>query len=149
VTEADTAGAARMLREEGDGSKAAIASKLAAEIYGLEVLRSDIEDATHNTTRFLVLADKPEVPPADNGPVITTFVFRVQTCQVALYKAMGDTNGVNMTKLESYQLRAASTPCSTPISRGPEARMVAGAEERSSTVRAVELAPTPARSARS
>jgi prephenate dehydratase len=128
VTEADTAGAARMLREEGDRSKAAIASKLAAEIYGLEVLRSDIEDATHNTTRFLVLADKPDVPPVDNGPVITTFVFRVRNVPAALYKAMGGfaTNGVNMTKLESYQLEGSfnATMFYADIEGHPEARLV-------------------------
>jgi prephenate dehydratase len=104
--EADTAGAARMIAAGGDLTKAAIASKLAAEIYGLKILKSDIEDAAHNTTRFLVLAKKPEVPPADNGPVLTTFIFRVRNVPAALYKALGGfaTNGVNMTKLESYQL---------------------------------------------
>ncbi len=106
VVEADTAGAARMVAEDGDLSKAAIASKLAAEIYGLRILQSDIEDAQHNTTRFLLLANEPEVPPAGNGPVLTTFVFRVRNVPAALYKALGGfaTNGVNMTKLESYQL---------------------------------------------
>ncbi len=106
VPEADTAGSARMIAEEGDPTKAAIASKLAAEIYGLSILKSDIEDAAHNTTRFVVLADKADVPPAGNGPVLTTFIFRVRNVPAALYKALGGfaTNGVNMTKLESYQL---------------------------------------------
>jgi prephenate dehydratase len=106
VPEADTAGSARMVAEERDHSKAAIASKLAAEIYGLHILQSDIEDAKHNTTRFLVLANEAEIPPADNGPVLTTFIFRVRNVPAALYKALGGfaTNGVNMTKLESYQL---------------------------------------------
>jgi prephenate dehydratase len=106
VTEVDTAGAARMLAEEGDRTMAVIASKLAAEIYGLEVLRGDIEDAEHNTTRFVVLASKPDHAKAKDGPVITTFVFRVRNVPAALYKALGGfaTNGVNMTKLESYQL---------------------------------------------
>jgi prephenate dehydratase len=106
VVEADTAGAARMVAEAGDPAKAAIASKLAAEIYGLRILKSDIEDAAHNTTRFLLLANEAEVPPPGNGPVLTTFVFRVRNVPAALYKAMGGfaTNGVNMTKLESYQL---------------------------------------------
>ncbi|MGO9174119.1 MAG: prephenate dehydratase [Rhodomicrobium sp.] len=106
VVEADTAGAARMVAEEGDLTKAAIASKLAAEIYGLRILKSDIEDAQHNTTRFLLLANEAEVPPAGNGPVLTTFIFRVRNVPAALYKALGGfaTNGVNMTKLESYQL---------------------------------------------
>ncbi len=106
VPEADTAGSARMVAEEGDLSKAAIASLLAAEIYGLNILKSGIEDASHNTTRFLALANEAEVPPAGNGPVLTTFIFRVRNVPAALYKALGGfaTNGVNMTKLESYQL---------------------------------------------
>ena len=106
VPEADTAGSARMVAEEGDPAKAAIASRLAAEIYGLNILKSDIEDAAHNTTRFLVLANEAETPPAGNGPVLTTFIFRVRNVPAALYKALGGfaTNGVNMTKLESYQL---------------------------------------------
>ena len=106
VPEADTAGSARMVAEEGDLTKAAIASKLAAEIYGLHILKGGIEDAAHNTTRFLVLANEAEVPPAGNGPVLTTFIFRVRNVPAALYKALGGfaTNGVNMTKLESYQL---------------------------------------------
>ena len=106
VPEADTAGSARMVAEEGDPTKAAIASRLAAEIYGLDILKSDIEDAPHNTTRFLVLANEAETPPAGNGPVMTSFIFRVRNVPAALYKALGGfaTNGVNMTKLESYQL---------------------------------------------
>jgi prephenate dehydratase len=106
VVEADTAGSARMVASEGDPTKAAIASKLAAEIYGLRILKSDIEDAAHNTTRFLLLANEAEVPPPGGGPVLTTFIFRVRNVPAALYKAMGGfaTNGVNMTKLESYQL---------------------------------------------
>jgi prephenate dehydratase len=104
VTEADTAGAARMLSEERDASKAVIASKLAAEIYGLKIMRGDIEDAEHNTTRFIVLSADAEEAPAGNGPVVTTFVFRVRNVPAALYKALGGfaTNSVNMTKLESY-----------------------------------------------
>jgi prephenate dehydratase len=105
IVEADTAGSARMVAEEGDVTKAAIASKLAASIYGLHILKSGIEDAAHNTTRFLLLATQPEVPPPANGPVLTTFIFRVRNVPAALYKALGGfaTNGVNMTKLESYQ----------------------------------------------
>jgi prephenate dehydratase len=105
VTEADTAGAARMVKEEGDVAKAAIASRLAAHIYGLEILKSDIEDAAHNTTRFLILsADRDDAPMGT--PVVTTVVFRVRNVPAALYKALGGfaTNGVNLTKLESYQL---------------------------------------------
>jgi prephenate dehydratase len=106
VVEADTAGAARMVAEEGDPSKAAIASKLAAEIYGLRILQGDIEDAAHNTTRFLLLANEPEMPPPGDAPMVTTFIFRVRNVPAALYKALGGfaTNGVNVTKLESYQL---------------------------------------------
>ncbi len=106
VIEADTAGAARHVREAGDPTRAAVASKLAAEIYGLRIAKKDIEDAAHNTTRFVVLAAKPVRTKAADGPIITSFVFRVRNVPAALYKAMGGfaTNGVNMTKLESYQL---------------------------------------------
>jgi prephenate dehydratase len=101
---ADTAGAAREVALTRRKDQAAIASRLAAEIYGLDVLRSDIEDAPHNTTRFVVLAREPVEPPADQGPVITSFLFRVRNVPAALYKALGGfaTNGVNMIKLESY-----------------------------------------------
>ncbi|MCF6199203.1 MAG: prephenate dehydratase [Hyphomicrobiaceae bacterium] len=103
--EADTAGSARLVFEAGDKSRAAIASVLAAEIYGLDILAKDIEDAAHNTTRFLILSASPRKAKAGDGPVITTFVFRVRNVPAALYKTMGGfaTNGVNMTKLESYQ----------------------------------------------
>lgn len=106
VTEADTAGAARMLRDEGDKTKAVIASRLAAETYGLEIIRSDIEDAEHNTTRFIVLSADRDDAPMGNGPTITTFIFRVRNVPAALYKALGGfaTNSVNMTKLESYMV---------------------------------------------
>jgi len=106
VVEADTAGAARHLRESGDRTRAVIASKLAADVYGLKVAKADIEDAAHNTTRFVILAAKPVRTRPGDGPVITSFVFRVRNVPAALYKALGGfaTNGVNMTKLESYQL---------------------------------------------
>ena len=102
----DTAGAARHVAELGDPSVAAIASSLAAELYGLDVLAADIEDETHNVTRFLVMAREPQETVPDAGLVVTTFVFRVRNVPAALYKALGGfaTNGVNMTKLESYQL---------------------------------------------
>ena len=102
----DTAGAARHVAELGDPSAAAIASTLAGELYGLDVLAADIEDETHNVTRFLVMAREALQPAPDGAPVITTFVFRVRNVPAALYKALGGfaTNGVNMTKLESYQL---------------------------------------------
>jgi prephenate dehydratase len=106
VAEADTAGAARNLRDTQDRTRAVIASALAAEVYGLKIAKAGIEDAEHNTTRFVVLAAKPDPAKAKDGPVITTFVFRVRNVPAALYKALGGfaTNGVNMTKLESYQL---------------------------------------------
>jgi prephenate dehydratase len=106
VAEADTAGAARHLRDSQDRTRAVIASALAAEVYGLKIAKAGIEDAEHNTTRFVVLASKPDHAKAKDGPIITTFVFRVRNVPAALYKALGGfaTNGVNMTKLESYQL---------------------------------------------
>ena len=101
---ADTAGAAAEVAAAGRLDQAAIASRLAAEIYGLEILRSDIEDAEHNTTRFIILAREPLEPPPYEGPVITSFLFQVRNVPAALYKALGGfaTNGVNMIKLESY-----------------------------------------------
>lgn len=104
VVSADTAGAAAEIAQAGDPTRAAIASRLAAEIHGLEILASDIEDAEHNTTRFLVLAAEPSRPPADALPTLTTFTFAVRNVPAALYKALGGfaTNGVNMVKLESY-----------------------------------------------
>jgi len=106
IVAADTAGSAREVADVGDPSRAAIASELAARTYGLTVLESNVEDADHNTTRFLLLAREAEdIDPAD-GPLITTLVFRVRNVPAALYKALGGfaTNGVNMTKLESYML---------------------------------------------
>jgi prephenate dehydratase len=101
---ADTAGAAAEVAAAGRREQAAIASRLAAQIHGLEILRSDIEDAEHNTTRFVILATEPRVPPPDQGPCITSFLFQVRNVPAALYKALGGfaTNGVNMIKLESY-----------------------------------------------
>ncbi|MEP2705528.1 MAG: prephenate dehydratase [Roseibium sp.] len=106
VVGADTAGSARQISERGDPRVAALAPEMAAETYGLDILRRDVEDAAHNTTRFVILSnDKMEA--AHNGQsVITSFIFRVRNVPAALYKALGGfaTNGVNMTKLESYQL---------------------------------------------
>jgi prephenate dehydratase len=102
----DTAGAAREVAELGERSVAALAPRPAARLYGLDILAEDVEDEHHNTTRFILLAREPREPALGDGPVITTFVFRVRNVPAALYKAMGGfaTNGVNMTKLESYQL---------------------------------------------
>jgi len=107
----DTAGSAREIAEKGDKSVGAIASLFAAEVYGLSVLAQNIEDAAHNTTRFLVISKEAEEPAAGAGKVKTTFVFRVRNVPAALYKAMGGfaTNGVNMTKLESYMLDGSFT----------------------------------------
>jgi prephenate dehydratase len=106
VIEADTAGAAQSVAEWNRKEDAAIASSLAAEIYGLDILRANVEDAAHNTTRFYVMAPHPVTPPASTAHLMTTFVFRVRNVPAALYKALGGfaTNGVNMTKLESYML---------------------------------------------
>ncbi|SNZ20733.1 prephenate dehydratase [Cohaesibacter gelatinilyticus] len=105
VIGADTAGSARQIAEWGDASKAAISSDLAADIYDLDILKPNVEDEDHNTTRFIILSKYPIKADAGNGPVITTLVFRVRNVPAALFKAMGGfaTNGVNMTKLESYQ----------------------------------------------
>ncbi|MGB0922450.1 MAG: prephenate dehydratase [Alphaproteobacteria bacterium] len=102
----DTAGAARELSESKAQDQAAIAPELAAKVYGLDVLRANIEDAAHNTTRFVVMAAKPDDAEPEDGPCITSLIFKARNVPAALYKAMGGfaTNGVNMTKLESYQI---------------------------------------------
>ncbi len=102
----DTAGAAREIADAQDVSQAALAPPLAAEIYGLEILVDDVEDEDHNTTRFVVLSPELIEAPADGGPVVTSFIFNVKNLPAALYKALGGfaTNGVNMTKLESYMV---------------------------------------------
>ena len=104
VVAGDTAGAAREVAEWADKSRAALAPRLAGEIYGLRTLASDVEDESHNTTRFVVLSRDESWAPAGEGPVVTTFVFRVRNVPAALYKGLGGfaTNSVNMTKLESY-----------------------------------------------
>ena len=110
ITGFDTAGAARHVRDTGDPTLAALASPLAGEIYGLDVLAEHIEDNHTNTTRFLLMAAKPR-DITDDGRVITSFVFRVRNIPAALYKAMGGfaTNGVNMVKLESYMVNGSFT----------------------------------------
>lgn len=106
VTFYDTAGAAEAVARAGDPSKAAVASALAAEIYDLDILLSNIEDAAHNTTRFLVMAREGQSLPPDCTVAVTAFVFEVRNIPAALYKVLGGfaTNGVNMTKLESYMV---------------------------------------------
>ena len=105
VVAADTAGSAAEIKERGDPAVAAIASELAGQIYGLASLAENIEDAEHNTTRFMIMSrDANWAPP--RGLTVTTFVFNVKNVPAALYKALGGfaTNGVNMTKLESYMV---------------------------------------------
>ena len=111
INSVDTAGSAREVAERGDRHVAAIASRFAGEVYGLDLLAGNIEDASHNTTRFLVISKTPEEPAPEVKRVKTTFVFRVRNVPAALYKAMGGfaTNGVNMTKLESYMLDGSFT----------------------------------------
>src|SRR3954468_22110730 len=105
VVRADTAGSAAEIKELGDPSVAAIASELAGEIYGLVSLAQNIEDAEHNTTRFVIMSREPVRPPR-GAATVTSFVFNVRNVPAALYKALGGfaTNGVNMTKLESYMV---------------------------------------------
>jgi prephenate dehydratase len=106
----DNAAAAREVAALGDKAEAALASELAAEIYGLDVLAREVEDLSNNTTRFLVMAREADL--SRRGPdMITTFTFRVRNIPAALYKAMGGfaTNGVNMTKLESYMVGGSFT----------------------------------------
>lgn len=102
----DTAGSARMVSENKDTSIAALAPELAAELYDLEILEKNVEDEDHNTTRFVILSNEEIRAERGSGEIMTTFVFQVRNIPAALYKAMGGfaTNGVNMTKLESYQI---------------------------------------------
>jgi prephenate dehydratase len=111
VAQYDTAGAAERVAALGSPEDAAVASALAAELYGLQVLRANVEDAAHNTTRFYVMARAPLTLPPDLPGLMTTFIFRVRNVPAALYKALGGfaTNGVNMTKLESYMVNGAFT----------------------------------------
>lgn len=110
VVTADTAGAAADVAVRGDASEAAIASELAAEIYGLDILKRDMEDAAHNTTRFVLLAKEPVTaalaPSAGKDRILTSFLFSLRNVPAALYKALGGfaTNGVNMSKIESYMV---------------------------------------------
>jgi prephenate dehydratase len=102
----DTAGSAREVAEWKDPTRASLAPRMAADIYGLKILAEDVEDEAHNTTRFVILSKTPQWAPVEQGPTVTSFVFRVRNLPAALYKALGGfaTNGINMTKLESYML---------------------------------------------
>ncbi len=106
VMHSDTAGAAKDVAAAGDKSVGAIASLLAAEIYGLDILKSNVEDMDHNTTRMLIMARQPELPPKDSSAVITTLIFRLRSSSAALYNALGGfaNNDINLTKLESYMV---------------------------------------------
>ncbi len=106
VIAADTAGAAREVAELGDPSVGAIAPRLAAEVYGLDILAENIEDAAHNTTRFIIMAREPAHLDVGDGEAKTAFLFDVRNIPASLYKVLGGfaTNGVNMTKLESYMV---------------------------------------------
>ena len=108
VVASDTAGAAKFIKQMGDRSQAALAPKLAAELYGLDIIESDVEDAINNVTRFVVVSreDVRAVRKNKDDKIVTSFLFSVRNVPAALYKAMGGfaTNGVNMTKLESYQI---------------------------------------------
>ncbi|WP_426240534.1 prephenate dehydratase [Pararhizobium sp. DWP1-1-3] len=108
VVAGDTAGAAKLVAEMGDRSMAALAPRLAADLYKLEIVAENVEDTENNVTRFVVLSREPKniKRQADNDIIVTTFVFNVRNIPAALYKALGGfaTNSINMTKLESYQL---------------------------------------------
>ena len=106
VVAPDTAGAARLVAQWGRPDEAAVASSLAAEIYGLTILQRNVEDAAHNTTRFYIASRRSDIPDPASPGLVTTFIFRVRNVPAALYKALGGfaTNGVNMTKLESYMV---------------------------------------------
>jgi prephenate dehydratase len=133
VAVGDTAGAAKQVAAEGNPARAALASALTAELYGLTILAGGIEDNQHNTTRFLVMSPRRvEAAPAEED-VVTCLVFQVRNIPAALYKAMGGfaTNGVNMTKLESYMVggRFTATQFYAEISGHPEQAPVARALE--------------------
>lgn len=154
VTAADTAGAARMVSERGDPTAAAIAPSLAAQEYGLQILAYDIEDAMHNTTRFVIMAREPVSIKPDDGKAVTAFLFQVRNIPSALYKALGGfaTNGVNMTKLESYQIEGSfnASQFYAEIEGHPDDRLVKLAMEElsffSSSVKILGVYPAhPAR----
>ncbi|WP_439111073.1 prephenate dehydratase [Lentibacter sp.] len=111
IAAADSAGAAADLARSGATDEGVLASELAADIHGLTVLASDIEDHGHNTTRFVIMGPKPDRARRGKLNMMTTFVFEVRNIPAALYKAMGGfaTNGVNMTKLESYMVDGSFT----------------------------------------
>ncbi len=126
VVEGDTALAVEVIAALDNPADAAIASSLAAELHGLQILRRNVEDAAHNTTRFYIMAKTPKLQPREAPNLMTTFVFRVRNVPAALYKALGGfaTNGVNMTKLESYMVdgRFTATQFLAEVDGHPEDR---------------------------
>ncbi len=133
VVAGDTAGAAKLVAEMQDRTMAALAPRLAADLYGLDIIEENVEDTENNITRFVVLSKTKQWAERRNGvPMVTTFVFRVRNVPAALYKAMGGfaTNGVNMTKLESYQLGAfTATQFYADVEGHPDDRSLANALE--------------------
>lgn len=106
IADVDTAAAARKVAERGDPTVVAVASRVAADEYGLDILLEDIEDSGSNTTRFIVLSKTAQIPPIAAGPVVSSYVFRTRSVPSSLYKALGGfaSNGLNLTKLESYMI---------------------------------------------
>jgi prephenate dehydratase len=145
----DTAGSAKHVAALGDVHAAAVASSLAGEIYGLKVLKADVEDEHHNATRFLIMS-KTDARATNSGKVVTTLLFQVKNAPASLYKALGAfaTNGVNITKLESYQLGGSfnATQFYADIQGHPEAAPVAAALEelRFQTARMTVMGVYPA-----
>jgi prephenate dehydratase len=133
VVAADTAGSAREVAQAGDVSRAALATELAAKIYGLKILKRNVADAKHNTTRFIVLARKPKWAKRGKRSLVTTFLFEVRNIPAALYKALGGfaSNSINMTKLESYMVNGsfAATQFYADVDGHPEDRPLARALE--------------------
>ena len=133
VVALDTAGAAREVAEAGDPTRGAVASRLAGELFGLHVVRDDLEDLPHNMTRFIILSREDLRAAPGVGPIVTTFVFKVRNTPSALYKALGGfaTNGVNMTKLESYMMdgRFSATQFLADIEGHPNEQPVGNAFE--------------------
>ena len=107
IVSADTAGSAKFVAEKKDKSESAIASKLAAKIYDLEIIKSNVEDESGNVTRFFVMANDPKHPELKNKKYITSCIFKLKSTPAALYKALGGfaTNGVNLCKLESFSIK--------------------------------------------
>ena len=133
MTAGDTAGSAREIAEWNDPTRACLATSLAGELYGLQTLRTRVEDEAHNTTRFIILSAEPRPAAQGNGPTVTTFVFNVRNVPAALYKALGGfaTNGVNMTKLESYMVGGLffATQFLADVEAHPDDRPLARARE--------------------